>query len=237
VGPLSTVLAAGAVPGTAFGFDAPVTPGPDEARGLLIRELAKQPYQDAKPGLLQELLRGFLQWVDDVLSSLQGLDANAGTLLVGLAVLLLIAAIIWIVKPRLDRRRRDEAEVFEAGTARTADEHRALAAAAAARGDWNAAVTEQFRALVRAAEQRTVLEAQPGRTADEVAGRLGPVFPGQAQGLRGAAALFDAVRYGNVPADRDGYRTVQELDTVLAAASPALTAFGEQPAAHPAVPR
>jgi hypothetical protein len=234
VGPLTTILAAGALPGPALGFDAPVTPGPDEARELLIRELAKQPYQDAKPGLLEGLLRGFLQWVQDVVSSLQGLDANTGTLVVGLAVLLLIAAMIWIVKPRLDRRRRREAEVFGAGSARTADEHRALAAAAAARGDWNAAVTEQFRALVRAAEQRTVLEAEPGRTADEVAGRLRPAFPGHTDGLRRAAALFDAVRYGNVPADRDGYRAVQQLDTALAAASPA---FPGQPAAGPAVPR
>jgi hypothetical protein len=234
VGPLIAVLAAGAVPAAAFGFDAPVTPGPDEARELLIRELAKQPYQDAKPGLLQDLLRGFLQWVEDVVSSLQGLDANAGTLVVGLAVLLLIAAMIWIVKPRLDRRRRREAEVFDVGMARTADGHRTLAAAAAAQGDWNAAVAEQFRALVRAAEERTVLEAQPGRTADEVAGRLGPAFPGHADSLRRTAALFDAVRYGNVPADRDGYRAVQELDTALAAASPA---FPGQQAADPAVPR
>lgn len=234
MGPLIVFLAAGAVPAAALGFDAPVTPAPDEARELLIRELAKQPYQDAKPGLLQELFSGFLQWLEDVVSSLQGLDANAGTLVVGLAVLLFIAAMIWIVKPRLDRRRRREAEVFDVGLMHSADEHRTLAAAAAARGDWNAAVTEQFRALVRAAEERTVLEAQPGRTADEVAGRLGPAFPGHVASLRRTAALFDAVRYGNIPANRDGYRTVRELDTLLAAASPA---FPGEPAAGPAVPR
>ncbi|MCG2622739.1 DUF4129 domain-containing protein [Arthrobacter sp. I2-34] len=234
MGPLIAILAMGAVPGAAPRFDAPVTPGPDEARELLIRELARQPYQDAKPGLLQDLLNRFLQWLEDLLTSLKGLDPNAGTLLIGLTVLLLIAAMIWIVKPRLDRRRRREAEVFDAAIVRTAAEHRGLAAAAAARGEWNTAVTEQFRALVRACEERTVLEAQPGRTADEAAGQLGPVFPGHADSLRRAAARFDAVRYGNVPADRDGYQRIRELDTALAAAAPV---FPGQPLPDPAVPR
>ncbi|MFD1213580.1 DUF4129 domain-containing protein [Arthrobacter sp. GCM10027362] len=233
MGALTSGLAAGGLAGTAF-FDAPVSTGPDEARELLIRELAKQPYQDAKPGLLQELLAGFLQWLQDLVNSLAGLDPNAGTLMIGLAVLALIACTIWIVKPRLDRRRRREAEVFDTGAVRTAAEHRSLAAAAAARADWNEAVTEQFRALVRAMEERAVLEEQPGRTADEVATRLGPVFPAHTGALRGAAALFDAVRYGNIPADQDGYQSVRGPEAALAAASPDLS---PQPVPQPAAPR
>ncbi|WP_312856735.1 DUF4129 domain-containing protein [Arthrobacter mobilis] len=211
-----------------------MAPDPDEARELLIRELARQQYQDAKPGLLEELLEGFLRWLEETLSSLAGLDPNAGTLVIGLAVLLFIAAMIWIVKPRLDRRRRHRAEVFDAGYTRTAAEHRSLAAAAAARGDWNTAVTEQFRALVRAAEERTVLEEQPGRTADEVAARLAAVFPGHAGGLRRAAGIFDTVRYGNLPADEDGYLAVRGLDAALASSPP-----GADPraVAEPAVPQ
>ncbi|NKX51177.1 DUF4129 domain-containing protein [Arthrobacter deserti] len=200
---------------------------------MLIRELARQQYQDARPGLLEELLEGFLGWLEDVLSALDGLDPNAGTLVIGMAVLLLIAAMVWIVKPRLDRRRRSETEVFDAGPVLGAAEYRQRAAAAA-RGDWNTAVTEQFRALVRALEERAVLEEQPGRTADEGARQLGPLFPGHARALHRAAVLFDAVRYGNVPAGREDHSALQQLDAALDGTAPALP---PQPAADPAVPR
>ncbi|HXF02934.1 MAG TPA: DUF4129 domain-containing protein [Arthrobacter sp.] len=212
---------------------APLTPDPEEARELLVRELAKEEYQDARPGVLESALKGILDWFTELISQLNGFSPNLGMLILVLAALLLIGAAVWVIKPRRNARRRAAAEIFDAAAPLTADEHRHNSREAAARGDWDTALAERFRALVRSMEERVVLDPQPGRTADEAAAGIAAAFSTEAGRLRTAANRFDSVRYGKVPASRDDVERLAALDDSLAAASPAAAGVSIPPLAVP----
>ncbi|MEV7647975.1 DUF4129 domain-containing protein [Arthrobacter sp. NPDC089319] len=210
-----------------------LNPDPEEARELLVRELAKEEYQNARPSVLESVLQRILDWFADLISQLNGFSPNLGTLILVLAALLLIGAAVWVVKPRLNARRRAAAEIFDAAVPLTADEHRRNSRDAAAREDWDTALAERFRGLVRSMEERVVLDPQPGRTADEAAAGIAAAFSAEAGRLRAAANRFDSVRYGKVPASRDDVERLAALDDSLAAASPAAARASIPPLAVP----
>lgn len=204
-------------------LEVPVDPDPDQARQWAIEELSKQPYQAAKPGLLEQLWQSVLDFFNRLVAGLQnftGADGSViGTILV-VGLVLLVAGVIFLLRPRLLHRRRPDAEVFDAEASLSAEEHRRQAEKSAATGDFDAAVAELFRALVRSAEERVVIDAQPGRTADEVASRLSTAFGTEAARLRRAALLFNRIRYGvhqpgTALASGADYRWLQELDRAL----------------------
>ncbi|WP_150110169.1 DUF4129 domain-containing protein [Crystallibacter crystallopoietes] len=205
----------------------------DEARDLLIRELAKDEYQQAKPGLLEEILQRITEWFTDIVNSLQGVSPNLGTLFIVIAVLLIIGAAIWLVRPRRNARSAHEGQLFETDQVLPATEHRRLAEAAAARGDWNEACTERYRAIVRSMEERVVLAPQAGQTADEAARQIGQAFPDLAAATRQAATVFDAVRYGNLPASEADAAAAARLDQQLQDSRPV---FGSRDGLAPAAP-
>jgi hypothetical protein len=120
---------------------------------------------------------------------------------------------------RFGRSAGQARQVF-AGRKRTADEYRAASAAAAEAGDHEQAVRERFRAIVRALEQRGLLDERSGRTADEAATEAGKLLPDCAAVLAGGARLFDDVHYGGHPATPEGYRQLVELDDRCAVARP-----------------
>lgn len=210
-------------------LDVPVDPDAEQARQWAVDELSKQPYQAAKPGLLQQIWQSIVDFFNNLVSGLQnftGADGGViGTILV-LVFISLIAALIFLLRPRLLHRNKPDADVFEAEPALSAAEHRQRAAAAAAAGDYDNAVAELFRALVRAAEERVVIDPQPGRTADEVVRGLAAAFGSEAGRLRRAAALFNRVRYavhqpGTAMAGAFDYQWLQGLDESLGQLRPA----------------
>jgi hypothetical protein len=66
--------------------------------------------------------------------------------------------------------------------------------------------------VVRSLEERALLDARPGRTADEAAADAGRVLPAHADRLRAAAQEFDAVTYGGRRAGEQTYRDLSGLD-------------------------
>ncbi|NEA03407.1 DUF4129 domain-containing protein, partial [Streptomyces sp. SID10116] len=72
----------------------------------------------------------------------------------------------------------------------------AASEAHAARAHWSQAVQERMRAVVRALEERALLDPRPGRTADEAAAEAGRTLPSHTDRLRAAARAFDDVTYG-----------------------------------------
>lgn len=199
----------------------PVLPDRGEAGRWAAEELAKAPYRDAAPSWLDQAMAEFGRW----LRSLAGDGSPAGDGGYAVPLLLVIAAVviaaaILAVRPRLNARRAAAQEVFDAGSILSPEAHRERAAAAAARGDWRAAVVEQFRALARAAEDRAVLDPQPGRTAGEVAARLGRAFGAHARELEEAASTFDSVRYGGASAGPREHAALARLDAALAGSTP-----------------
>ncbi|SCK63081.1 protein of unknown function [Streptomyces sp. AmelKG-E11A] len=215
---------AGAPAGAPAGDDAPPLTIPrDPAREAAERELSRPMYHENDPGLFQRALDAFLGWVDDVFSAASGASPGG---VVGLTVIVLAAAALigalWWRLGSPTRTPRGSAPLFD-DLPRSAAEHRATADTHAAQGHWTPALQERVRALVRALEERALLDARPGRTADEAAAEAGRPLPGHADRLRAAAHAFDDVTYGGRTADRDTYHRVTALDHDLQRAKPVLT--------------
>jgi hypothetical protein len=193
--------------------------GRDDAREAARRELSRPAYDEARPPLVYRVL----QWVIDKLQTLLGEAAatvpggTPGLVLLLLLLGLLVFLIVLKVRPSAARAGRP-AELFGGGQVLTAEHHRRLADTAAADGRWADAVRERLRAIARELEQRGVLDARPGRTADELAREAGGAVPEVRAPLLKAATVFDEVWYGGRPADASSYAVMVEVDRVVGAA-------------------
>ncbi|MEG8184082.1 DUF4129 domain-containing protein [Nocardia terpenica] len=98
--------------------------------------------------------------------------------------------------------------------------HRAAAEAAAARRDFDTALRERFRAVVRGLEQGGLLQVRRSRTADETADAAVHAAPADTAELPGAARTFDEVVYGGRAATADEYRRLAEADLFSGAPPP-----------------
>jgi len=214
--------------------ETPVDPDRNEARRWAIEELSKPQYADAKPSWFDELMNRFVEWLRSLNSDGSGPGQDwTWPVAILLAVALVITAII-VVRPRLNSaRKRASAAVFDEEATLDAATFRSRASAAAARGDWSTAVVEQFRALVRSAEDRTVIDPQSGRTADEAAAQLGRAFSGSQAQLDDAARLFDTVKYGEGGAAAEQYESLRALDSHLATLKPDYQGRGSRGLAVP----
>jgi Domain of unknown function (DUF4129) len=197
----------------------PVRPGAEEARRWAAEELAKSEYREATPSWLATLWENFLDWLASLDGSTQSTDPVPGPV-IGILIALIIAVAVILARPRLNAAPRQRKEIFEPDAVLAAADYRERAEASAAAGNWADAVVDRFRALVRSAEDRTILDPQPGRTADEVARDLSVPFSAEARRLDNAARTFDAVRYGNMAPGSSDYRDLVALDTALEAGKP-----------------
>ena len=178
-----------------------------------------------------------LQWLQEQWDRLLGQSSPGSgwspvvTALVAAAVLALLAFVL----PRVRRERRLAAGSGAVLTdpSVTAAMYRARAAEALARGRFDDALTDAYRAIARGATERTLLDDGPGRTAHEVAVQLAPVFPDDQEALRRSADLFDGVRYGSRHISRGEAEQVAELDGRLARTRPARPATPSPAAVAP----
>lgn len=110
--------------------------------------------------------------------------------------------------------------------------HSAAAEHAAARGDFDTALRERFRAVLRGLEQRGLLEVRRSRTARETSHEAAAGLPaGDSGELPAAARSFDEVVYGGRRADEEEYRRLTRADRFSAAAPPpAAEPFDIEPA-------
>ncbi|PFG40630.1 uncharacterized protein DUF4129 [Georgenia soli] len=185
-------------------FGVPVDPDAAEAQRWAEEELAKQIYSD-DPGLLQRLGEWFL----GLFEGIGRIGAVTPPAVVPALVVLAFAGVLVVallLGGRVRRRRVAEAagshELFE--DERTSADLFAAADAAARRGDWETAVLERFRGIVRRLDERAVLEDRAGLTAHEAATLAAAALPAHAEGLGRAGRLFDDVRYGHVsPGERE----------------------------------
>ena len=176
--------------------DAPATPGAQEAREAAEAELAKPVYHP-----VSDLLDKLWQWLIEHLDPTTAIP-GIPPLLSGLIVLLVLVTCVVLLVVLLrrfklvGRSRRDAGRLFDderdaRALARAAD-------AAAERGDWDAAVVERFRAIIRSLDERGAIDDYPGMTAHEAAAAASAAVVDHADDLLHAGTLFDAVRYGEV---------------------------------------
>jgi hypothetical protein len=192
----------------------PLDPSGDEARSYLRRELVHPEYHD------RNLIEAAMNWIGRLLDGLIDQAAKApplSTFAAIVAFLLLGLALTWLLSrtrgaPRVAGRSGpvvDDASV-------TAADLRAAAERALAEGRNAEALMDGFRALTVRQVERGRLEDRPGATAHEVADVLATTYPDHEAEVTGSARLFDAVRYGDRPADRDQAAQVLALDETLA---------------------
>src|SRR5690606_2815683 len=129
-----------------------------------------------------------------------------------------VALLIWLMHGRWNIRSQ-RPPLLERRPSTAAD-HRAAAGRHAAAGQWAEAIRERLRAIGRDLEERVILDARPGRTADELAIEAGAVLPEHAERLREGARIFNDVWYGDRPGTEEGYATLTALDEALRAVKP-----------------
>jgi hypothetical protein len=210
----------------------PVTIPRDPAREAARRELSKQLYHDNDPSLFERALNSVWDWIDSLFgaASTAAPGGTLGLVVIALAVAAALAALWW----RLGTPRRQPASsgaLFD-DRPRSAADHRAAAEAHAAQGHWNQAVQERMRAIVRSLEERALLDARPGRTADEAAAEAGRTLPAHTDRLRTAARDFDDVTYGGRTATQEAYHRLADLDRDLDATKPQLAHSSAPTADH-----
>ncbi|GAA3768871.1 DUF4129 domain-containing protein [Streptomyces phyllanthi] len=201
----------------------PLTTPRDPAREAAERELAKRMYHENDPSWFQRALDAFWEWLGKIFSAASSATPGGalGLVVIVLVVLALLGALWW----RLGTPHRtptSSAALFD-DRPRSAADHRAAAETHAAQGHWNQAVQERMRAIVRSLEERALLDARPGRTADEAASEAGRTLPTHADRLRAAARDFDDVTYGGRSAGEETYRRLAALDDDLERTKPVLT--------------
>lgn len=195
-------------------LDIPVDIGRDEAQQLAERELLNPLYADARPPWWQRIGSWVWEHFTELLDRLGGATSNLWWLIVLAAVIALIVFVIVRRTGGVQRRRATLGQVFTDRTSSAAD-HRARAETAARIGDWNEAVLEGFRAVVRQLEERGALDPRAGRTADEAARDAGSVFGPLRSDLGTAARAFDEVAYGDRPGTTEAYAQITTLDRAL----------------------
>ena len=192
--------------------DVPVDIDRDAARRAAEEELSDPKYRDARPGFLQQIGQWLGEQLEKLLNSLSS-DVPGGIFGVVLVVALLIVLVV-VIRLRtgkIARASRADRVVF-GGKRQSADDYRRAAAEAAAAGRYDDAVRDRFRAVVRALEERALLDTRSGRTADEAAAEAGVLLPNVAADLRHGARLFDDVHYGGRAGTEAAYTTLTELD-------------------------
>ncbi|MDQ7809237.1 DUF4129 domain-containing protein [Amycolatopsis sp. A133] len=192
--------------------DVPVDIDRDAARRAAAEELADPKYRDARPNILQQIGQWLGERLEELLNSLSS-DVPGGIFGVLLVVALLIVLVVVILlrTGKITRTSRVDRTVF-GEKRKSADEYRRSAAEAAAASRFDDAVRDRFRAVVRALEERALLDPRSGRTADEAAAEVGQLLPNVADQLRQGARLFDDVHYGGREGTEAAYRTLTELD-------------------------
>nr|WP_309141925.1 DUF4129 domain-containing protein [Streptomyces griseicoloratus] len=202
------------------GDEPPVTIPRDPAREAARRELSKRMYHENDPSWFQRALNAFWDWIDELFSTASNATPGGalGLIVVIAAVLAVLGALWW--RLGTPRRRPASAPALFDDRPRSAADHRAAAEAHAAQGHWSQAVQERMRAIVRALEERALLDIRPGRTADEAAVEAGRSLPDHGDRLRAAARDFDDVTYGGRAGTEQAYRRLTGLDRDLERSKP-----------------
>ena len=194
-------------------FDVPVDPDADEARDLLINELSGPQYQAARPTLFDQIAQAIWDWLNSLqVGSVQGPPALAILIAIVAVAIVIVVAFLVFGLPRLNRRSRLAGTLFGDDDARSADDMRRDARAAAARSDWSTAIAEMYRAVARGLSERGVLTTTPGTTASGFAAAASAAFPDDAGEFGASARAFDEVRYLGREGTREQYEQVAALD-------------------------
>ncbi len=209
-------------------LDVPIDLGREEAQRLARLELAKPAYSNQDPWI-QRVMSWIIERVGQLLDNLGGTSPLGWFGILGIAVIVVLVVVVIRRRTGGLGQGAAPASLFD-GAARSATEFRREAARYAESGAWAEAVRARLRAVVRDLEERGLVDAQPGRTADEIARDAGRALPSVSADLRLGARLFDDVWYGGRTADASTYARLVAVDDAVASARPDRTSRSDGPA-------
>ena len=200
----------------------PVEPDAEEARRWAEDELSRGVYS-TEPNLLERLWTWFLEQLQRLTEIDASAPANLVPVIVVVGAVVLLAVALYLAGPVRTRRRGSGATgshaVFDDAHATSAD-LAAAADAAARRRDWSLAVLMRFRAVIRALDERAVLDDRPGLTAHEASDAAARRLPDCAGELTWAGRLFDDVCYGSATPGAAEDARLRELAAAVARSKP-----------------
>ncbi|MDL5486623.1 DUF4129 domain-containing protein [Microbacterium wangruii] len=209
--------------GTPLNRAVPLIPDGDEARRWAEQELADPVYDIAEPTPLDRFAHAVAEFFANLFGG--GVPEGWGPWIAVVASVVVVAVVVIALAvwgmPRMAARSARPVDLFGATEQRSAAQLRAAAESHAAAGEWDAAITERFRALARALGERGIVDAAPGATVHAFARDAARAFPALADRLDAAAATFDDVRYLRRPGTAVTYRAVASVDDDAAASAPA----------------
>lgn len=205
----------------------PLTPDEETAREWVKQQLETPEYAAAKPSPFDQFVEDVARWFSDLFTGDGiggGFGLDPGWIATIAAIIIAILLLVLFGRPRAIATRSQDAsaQVFLDDDERTAAQLLDAASRAAASGNFSLAVVEQFRALCRALQDRTLLTLRPGDTAQAAAHRATEVFPQFTGELRTAAAVFDRTRYLDGTASESEYLALRNLCDTLAQTQPTL---------------
>ena len=216
-------------------LDVPVGLGREEARQRAADELSKAKY-GGRPEWVDEAVERATRLVERLVDLYLRLTGGRGDgdgvswgFLAAVGVLVLgLALVVWKVGlPRW--RSRTPPGSLALDTRIAAADYRGLAEDHAARGDWQAAVRDRFRGLMRDLETRTILQVRPARTAWEAAWSASTVLPESRDALVAGADLFNRVVYGDQRAEQADYARMVGIDDAVRVAADRVDLAGLEP--------
>lgn len=186
-----------------------LSPSNDEARDWARDELAKIPPPDSSSHFLN--FDGTGRIVPTIIA-----------IVLAVALLALIVYALRFVRRTPRPRKPDGADnnSLLGDNSLPAKSLRATAEERFAAGDYDACVRAAMRTLARRSAERALLTDAPSLTAREVAVALRAPFATHTPRLDAAAAMFDAVAYGDHHATPQQAKELLDLDDALAAARP-----------------
>jgi len=196
----------------------------EEGRRRAVEELSDPLYGEQEPSLVDR----FLDWLAGLIDGLADAGSGfvGGWVVLGPLLLVVAALVVWLIIWLRPSRSRASGPPVHEGAVLSAADHRAASDRHEAAGEYAAAVAERLRAVSVDLEERAIVAPRAGRTATELAAEASVLLPGEADGLREGARIFNDVAYGDRSATADSARTMRELDTRLRAARPAEEARG-----------
>lgn len=204
------------VPVTGLPGDVPVDLGRQQAQRLAELELSDPAYRAAEPGLIQRAIQWLVDQVTEIAS--RAAEAAPGGWLGILGFVLVIVTAVLFARWRIGPVRGSGALRFTVDPQVSAGQYRERAEQFSTQGRWEEAISQRMRALVRASQERGLIDAHPGWTADEVATAVGGQVPAGSDTLTAAARTFDEVRYGRRAGSARSYRVVAEADDLVSGA-------------------
>jgi hypothetical protein len=192
-------------------MDVPVDLTRAQAQRLAELELADPDYRSAQPGWLERAITWLVEWVQRAAD--RAAEAAPGGWLGILGLVLAVVVAVLFIRWRIGPVSRSAGLRFTVDPGTSAAQYRTRADELAAAGLWEEAISARMRALVRASQERGLIDSHPGWTADEVAGEVGRRLPGASDTLHRAATSFDEVRYGGRPGSPEAYGVIVAADT------------------------